>query len=52
VSRSWFLYLDDLIEGAVKKLMECLTKLGRDIEIVVRAAPRSRRERKLTVAEG
>ena len=33
-----------------KKLMECLTRLGRDIEIVVRPAPRSRREGKITVA--
>ena len=32
-----------------KKLMECLTRLGRDIEIVVRPAPRSRREGKITV---
>ena len=33
-----------------KKLMDCLTRLGRDIEIVVRPAPRSRREGKITVA--
>ena len=33
-----------------KKLMECLTRLGRDIEIVVKRAPRSRREGKITVA--
>ena len=28
-----------------KKLMDCLTRLGRDIEIVVRPVPRSRRGR-------
>ena len=33
-----------------KKLMECPTRLGRDIEIVVKPAPRSRREGKITVA--
>jgi predicted XRE-type DNA-binding protein len=33
-----------------KKLMECLIKLGRNIEIVVRAVPRSRQEGKITLA--
>ena len=33
-----------------KKLMECLTKLGQDIEIIVRPAPRSRREGKISIA--
>jgi predicted XRE-type DNA-binding protein len=47
--------LSNLLRGqfrgvSEKKLMECMTKLGRDIEIVVRAAPRSRREGKITVA--
>jgi predicted XRE-type DNA-binding protein len=47
--------LSNLLRGqfrgvSEKKLMECLTKLGRDIEIVVRPAPRSRREGKITVA--
>ena len=47
--------LSNLLRGqfrgvSEKKLMECLTKLGRDIEIVVRPAPRSRREGRITVA--
>jgi predicted XRE-type DNA-binding protein len=47
--------LSNLLRGqfrgvSEKKLMECLTKLGRDIEIVVRAAPRSRRGCRITVA--
>ena len=47
--------LSNLLRGqfrgvSEKKLMECLTKLGRDIEIVVRPAPRSRREGKISVA--
>ena len=33
-----------------RKLMSCLTKLGRDIQIVVTAAPRSRREGRISVA--
>ena len=46
--------LSNLLRGqfrgvSEKKLMECLTRLGRDIEIVVRPAPRSRREGKITV---
>jgi predicted XRE-type DNA-binding protein len=41
--------LSNLLRGqfrgvSEKKLMDCLTRLGRDIEIVVRPAPRSRRE--------
>ena len=41
--------LSNLLRGqfrgvSEKKLMECLTRLGRDIEIIVRPAPRSRRE--------
>jgi predicted XRE-type DNA-binding protein len=47
--------LSNLLRGqfrgvSEKKLMECLTRLGRDIEIVVRPAPRSRRAGKITVA--
>lgn len=47
--------LSNLLRGqfrgvSEKKLLECLTRLGRDIEIVVRPAPRSRREGKITVA--
>ncbi|MGH6820527.1 MAG: helix-turn-helix domain-containing protein [Methylocella sp.] len=46
--------LSNLLRGqfrgvSEKKLMECLTRLGRDIEIVVRPAPRSRRAGKITV---
>lgn len=33
-----------------KKRMECLTKLGQDIKIIVSPAPRSRREGKISVA--
>jgi predicted XRE-type DNA-binding protein len=47
--------LSNLLRGqfrgvSEKKLMECLTRLGLDIEIVVRPAPRSRRAGKITVA--
>ena len=47
--------LSNLLRGqfrgiSEKKLMDCLTRLGRDIEIVVRPAPRSRREGKITIA--
>jgi len=47
--------LSNLLRGqfrgiSEKKLMDCLTRLGRDIEIVVKPAPRSRREGKITVA--
>lgn len=46
--------LSNLLRGqfrgvSEKKLMECLTRLGLDVEIVVRPAPRSRREGKITV---
>jgi len=33
-----------------KKLMNCLVKLGHDIEIVVRPVPRSRREGRISIA--
>ncbi len=33
-----------------RKLMDCLTKLGRDIEIIVKPAPRSRREGRISIA--
>ena len=47
--------LSNLLRGqfrgiSERKLMDCLTRLGRDIEIVVKPAPRSRREGKITVA--
>jgi predicted XRE-type DNA-binding protein len=32
-----------------RRLLDCLTRLGRDVEIVVRAAPRSRHAGRLTV---
>lgn len=46
--------LSNLLRGqfrgvSEKKLMECLTRLGRDVQIVVRPAPRSRKEGKITV---
>ena len=46
--------LSNLLRGqfrgvSEKKLMECLTRLGRDIEIIVRPAPRSRKEGRITV---
>ncbi len=46
--------LSNLLRGqfrgvSEKKLMECLTRLGRDIEIIVRPAPRSRRAGRITV---
>ncbi|MDX8385406.1 MAG: helix-turn-helix transcriptional regulator [Gallionella sp.] len=31
------------------KMLECLTRLGRDVEIVVKSAPRSRTEGQVTV---
>ncbi len=33
-----------------KKLMECLTKLGQDVQITIKSAPKSRREGKISVA--
>jgi len=32
-----------------RRLMDCLTKLGRDVQIVVKAAPRSRRDGRLSI---
>ncbi len=32
-----------------RRVMDCLTKLGRDVQIVVKAAPRSRRSGRLSV---
>lgn len=32
-----------------RKVMDCLTRLGRDVQIVVRAAPRSRRQGEVSV---
>ena len=47
--------LSNLLRGqfrgvSERKLMDCLTKLGRDIEIIVKAAPRSRREGRISIA--
>ncbi|MCW5592598.1 MAG: XRE family transcriptional regulator [Burkholderiales bacterium] len=46
--------LSNLLRGefrgvSERKLMNCLTKLGHDIEIVVRPAPRSRREGRISI---
>lgn len=46
--------LSNLLRGrfrgvSERRLMDCLTKLGRDVEIVVRAAPRSRASGRLSV---
>lgn len=35
-----------------RKLMDCLTRLGRDVQIVVKSAPRSRAEGHLSVVIG
>ena len=32
-----------------RKLMDCLTRLGRDVQIVIKAAPRARAEGRLSV---
>ncbi len=32
-----------------RKLMDCLTRLGRDVDIVIKPAPRSRKEGRLAV---
>ena len=32
-----------------RRLMDCLTKLGRDVQIVVKATPRSRRDGRLSI---
>jgi predicted XRE-type DNA-binding protein len=47
--------LSNLLRGqfrgvSEKKLMECLTKLGQDVEISVKAAPRSRKVGRISVA--
>jgi predicted XRE-type DNA-binding protein len=46
--------LSNLLRGqfrgvSERKLMNCLTKLGQDIEIVVKPAPRSRREGRISI---
>jgi predicted XRE-type DNA-binding protein len=46
--------LSNLLRGrfrgvSERRLMDCLTKLGRDVQIVVKAAPRSRRSGRLSV---
>jgi predicted XRE-type DNA-binding protein len=46
--------LSNLLRGqfrgvSERKLMNCLVKLGHDIEIVVRPAPRSRREGRISI---
>ncbi|MCY7387421.1 MAG: helix-turn-helix domain-containing protein [Burkholderiales bacterium] len=47
--------LSNLLRGqfrgvSERKLMDCLTKLGRDIEIIIKPAPRSRREGRISIA--
>ena len=47
--------LSNLLRGqfrgvSERKLMDCLTKLGRDIDIIVKPAPRSRREGRISIA--
>ena len=46
--------LSNLLRGqfrgvSERKLMDCLTRLGRDVEIVIKPAPRSRKEGRLSV---
>jgi hypothetical protein len=46
--------LSNLLRGrfrgfSERRLMDCLTKLGRDVQIVVKATPRSRREGRLSI---
>ena len=46
--------LSNLLRGrfrgvSERRLMDCLTKLGRDVQIVVKAAPRSRENGRLSV---
>ncbi len=46
--------LSNLLSGrfrgvSERRLMDCLTKLGRDVQIVVKAAPRSRRDGRLSI---
>ena len=46
--------LSNLLRGrfrgfSERRLMDCLTKLGRDVQIVVKATPRSRRDGRLSI---
>ena len=46
--------LSNLLSGrfrgfSERRLMDCLTKLGRDVQIVVKATPRSRRDGRLSI---
>ncbi len=46
--------LSNLLRGqfrgfSERRLMNCLTKLGRDVQIVVKATPRSRRDGRLSI---
>jgi predicted XRE-type DNA-binding protein len=46
--------LSNLLRGqfrgfSERRLMDCLTKLGRDVQIVVKTTPRSRRDGRLSV---
>ena len=46
--------LSNLVRGrfrgfSERRLMDCLTKLGRDVQIVVKATPRSRRDGRLSI---
>ena len=46
--------LSNLLSGrfrgvSERRLMDCLTKLGRDVQIVVKAAPRSRGNGRLSI---
>ena len=46
--------LSNLLSGQFRgvcerRLMDCLTKLGRDVQIVVKATPRSRRDGRLSI---
>ncbi len=46
--------LSNLLRGrfrgfSERRLMDCLTKLGRDVQIVVKATPRSRRDGRVSI---
>jgi predicted XRE-type DNA-binding protein len=46
--------LSNLLSGrfrgvSERRLMDCLTKLGRDVQIVVKATPRSRKDGRLSI---
>jgi predicted XRE-type DNA-binding protein len=46
--------LSNLLRGrfrgfSERRLMDCLTKLGRDVQIVVKATPRSRKDGRLSI---